>query len=166
MSDTNTVSPLRQRMTEDMAARKLGPHTQRGHISSCKRFTAWLKRTPDTATPDEGTPISAAPRRERDEHLQPQSDHDRSSVLVPRHTPSPRSGGRGLAHQGAREAAAGAEPRGGQACPDHGDEPVVVQVDTAIISTCETTRTRGSYLGREPINGNDRIGGKAECPVS
>jgi integrase/recombinase XerD len=53
MSDTNTVSPLRQRMIEDMAARKLSPHTQRGHISSCKRFAAWLKRAPDTATPDE-----------------------------------------------------------------------------------------------------------------
>jgi hypothetical protein len=28
MSDTTTISPLRQRMTEDMAARKLNPHTQ------------------------------------------------------------------------------------------------------------------------------------------
>jgi site-specific recombinase XerD len=36
MSDTNTVSPLRQPMIEDMAARKLNPHTQRGHIYSCK----------------------------------------------------------------------------------------------------------------------------------
>ena len=53
MSETNTVSPLRQRMIEDMAARKLNPHTQRGHISSCRRFAAWLKRSPDTATPDE-----------------------------------------------------------------------------------------------------------------
>src|SRR6516164_1584321 len=53
MSDTKTVSPLCQRMIEDMAARKLNPHTQRGHISSCKRFAAWLKRSPDTATPDE-----------------------------------------------------------------------------------------------------------------
>jgi integrase/recombinase XerD len=53
MNDTKTVSPLRQRMLEDMAARKLNPHTQRGHISSCKRFAAWLKRSPDTATPDE-----------------------------------------------------------------------------------------------------------------
>jgi len=53
MSDTKTVSPLRQRMIEDMAARKLNPHTQRSHISSCKRFAAWLKRSPDTATPDE-----------------------------------------------------------------------------------------------------------------
>jgi site-specific recombinase XerD len=40
-------------MIEDMAARKLTPHTQRSHIYSCKRFTAWLKRSPDTTTPDE-----------------------------------------------------------------------------------------------------------------
>jgi integrase/recombinase XerD len=53
MSKTDTVSPLRQRMIEDMAARKLNPHTQRGHISSCKRFAAWLNRSPDTATADE-----------------------------------------------------------------------------------------------------------------
>jgi integrase/recombinase XerD len=53
MSETTTVSPLRQRMLEDMAARKLNPHTQRSHISCCKRFAAWLKRSPDTATPDE-----------------------------------------------------------------------------------------------------------------
>src|SRR5215467_13819280 len=53
MSKTNTVSPLRQRMIEDMTARKLNPHTQRSHIYSCKRLAAWLKRSPDTATPDE-----------------------------------------------------------------------------------------------------------------
>jgi integrase/recombinase XerD len=53
MGETNTVSPLRQRMIEDMAARKLNPHTQRSHIYSCKRFAAWLKRSPDTATADE-----------------------------------------------------------------------------------------------------------------
>ncbi len=53
MGETNTVSPLRQRMIEDMAARTLNPHTQRSHIYSCKRFAAWLKRSPDTATADE-----------------------------------------------------------------------------------------------------------------
>ena len=53
MNETNSVSPLRQRMIEDMAARKLNPHTQRSHVYSCKRFAAWLKRSPDTATPDE-----------------------------------------------------------------------------------------------------------------
>ena len=53
MSKTDTVSPLRQRMIEDMAARKLNPHTQRSHIYSCKRFAAWLKRSPDTATAED-----------------------------------------------------------------------------------------------------------------
>ena len=50
MSTDTTVSPLRQRMIEDMRARKLGPHSQRSHIHSCRRFTAFLKRSPDTAT--------------------------------------------------------------------------------------------------------------------
>ena len=50
---TDAVSPLRQRMIEDMNARKLGAHSQRSHISSCKRFAAFLKWSPDTATPDD-----------------------------------------------------------------------------------------------------------------
>jgi len=50
---TDSVSPLRQRMIEDMTARKLGAHSQRSHIHSCKRFAAFLKRSPDTATPDD-----------------------------------------------------------------------------------------------------------------
>ena len=47
---TTTISPLRQRMIEDMNARKLCAGTQRGHISCCKRFAAFLERSPDTAT--------------------------------------------------------------------------------------------------------------------
>ena len=47
---TDAVSPLRQRMIEDMNARKLCAGTQRGHISSCKRFATFVKRSPDTAT--------------------------------------------------------------------------------------------------------------------
>jgi integrase/recombinase XerD len=47
---TDNVRPLRQRMIEDMKARKLGSGTQRGHIASCKRFAAFLKRSPHTAT--------------------------------------------------------------------------------------------------------------------
>jgi hypothetical protein len=48
-------------MIEDMAARKLNPHTQRSHIIySCKRFAAWLKRSPDTpAARARGTPRHA-----------------------------------------------------------------------------------------------------------
>ena len=46
---TKAITPLRQRMIEDMNARKLCAGTQRGHILSCKRFAAFLKRSPDTA---------------------------------------------------------------------------------------------------------------------
>jgi hypothetical protein len=34
------TSPLRQRMIEDMNARKLGAASQRSHIYSCRRFAA------------------------------------------------------------------------------------------------------------------------------
>src|SRR3974390_3908763 len=47
---TEAITPLRQRMIEDMNARKLCAGTQRGHILSCKRFAAFLKRSPATAT--------------------------------------------------------------------------------------------------------------------
>ena len=50
---TNAISPLRQRMIEDMAARKLGRHSQRSHLSSCQRFAAFLGRTPETASADD-----------------------------------------------------------------------------------------------------------------
>jgi site-specific recombinase XerD len=40
-------------MIEDMNARKLGAHSQRSHIDSCKRFAAFLKRSPETATADD-----------------------------------------------------------------------------------------------------------------
>src|ERR1700730_9837398 len=50
---TEAITPLRQRMIEDMNARKLCAGTQRGHIRSCKRFAAFLKRSPDTASLDD-----------------------------------------------------------------------------------------------------------------
>jgi hypothetical protein len=46
---THAITPLRQRMIEDMNARKLCAGTQRDHIRACKRFAAFLKRSPDTA---------------------------------------------------------------------------------------------------------------------
>jgi integrase/recombinase XerD len=48
---TETITPLRQRMIEDMNARKLGSHTQTGHIRSCKRFAAFLQLLPYGPTP-------------------------------------------------------------------------------------------------------------------
>ncbi len=43
---TDTVCPLRQRMIEDMNARRLCADTQRGHIRSCKRFAAFSTASP------------------------------------------------------------------------------------------------------------------------
>jgi site-specific recombinase XerD len=50
---STAITPLRARMIEDMNARKLGSSTQRGHIHSCKRFAAFLKRSPDTAAAED-----------------------------------------------------------------------------------------------------------------
>jgi site-specific recombinase XerD len=50
---TITISPLRQRMIEDMSARQLNPLTQKAHIRACKRFAAFVKRSPDTATAED-----------------------------------------------------------------------------------------------------------------
>jgi integrase/recombinase XerD len=46
---TTAITPLRQRMIEDMNARKLCAGMQRGHIRACKRFAGFLKRSPDSA---------------------------------------------------------------------------------------------------------------------
>ena len=50
---TDAVTPLRHRMIEDMNARKLCAGTQWGHIHSCKRFAAFLNRSPDMATTED-----------------------------------------------------------------------------------------------------------------
>ncbi len=47
------VTPLRQRMIEDMNIRGLAEKTQKAHIRNVKHFAAFLGRPPDTATPEE-----------------------------------------------------------------------------------------------------------------
>jgi integrase/recombinase XerD len=43
-------SPLRRRMIEDMTIRKLAPKTQHDYVQRIKNFTAFLGRSPDTAS--------------------------------------------------------------------------------------------------------------------
>ena len=50
---TPPISPLRQRMLEDMRMRKFQPHTQAGYIRAVLRLTHFLERSPDTATADD-----------------------------------------------------------------------------------------------------------------
>ena len=49
----NAATPLRHRMIEDMSARQLCAATQRGHVRSCKRFAAFLNRSPDASTTED-----------------------------------------------------------------------------------------------------------------
>jgi hypothetical protein len=47
---TQPLSPLRQRMLEDMRMRKLEPRTQEDYIRAVRKLAAYLKRSPDAAT--------------------------------------------------------------------------------------------------------------------
>src|SRR6202049_3561505 len=47
------ISPLRRRMLQDMSVRRFTPDTQREYIRAVKRLTAFLGRSPDTATAED-----------------------------------------------------------------------------------------------------------------
>ena len=47
------ISPLRQRMLEDMSLRGFTPDTQRDYIRAVKKLAAFLDRSPDTATAED-----------------------------------------------------------------------------------------------------------------
>ncbi len=47
------ITPLRERMMEDMRIRGMGDKARKSHIRAIKDFARFLKRSPDTATPEE-----------------------------------------------------------------------------------------------------------------
>ena len=53
ISKSTPTTSLRQQMIADMAARNFSEGTKRYHVSACKRFAAYLGRSPDTATADD-----------------------------------------------------------------------------------------------------------------
>jgi hypothetical protein len=48
-----TISPLRQRMIDDMNMRKLSPKTQIGYIREVAKLSEYLKHSPAHATSEE-----------------------------------------------------------------------------------------------------------------
>jgi site-specific recombinase XerD len=52
-TSSQPVSPLRQRMLEDMRMRKLAPKTREAYIRAVSRFAKYLGRSPDTATAED-----------------------------------------------------------------------------------------------------------------
>src|SRR5712672_1330956 len=99
---TEAISPLRQRMIEDMSSRKLGTHSQRSHVYS--------KAVPRHGYGRGHSPVPAAPGRDGHEYLQSQPHHDRSAVLVPRDAAAAGSCRRDLSSPRAAEDRAGDEP--------------------------------------------------------
>ena len=47
------VSPLRQRLIDEMDIRRFGHETQRNYIRDVGRFATFLGRSPDTATAED-----------------------------------------------------------------------------------------------------------------
>ena len=58
---TDAVSPLRQRMIEDMNARKLGAHTQRSHISQLQAVRCVSQALARHGDSRGHSPVPAAP---------------------------------------------------------------------------------------------------------
>ncbi len=47
------MTPLRERMIEDMRIHGMGDKAQKAHIRAIKHSAGFLKRSPDTVTPDD-----------------------------------------------------------------------------------------------------------------
>ncbi|MCW0199847.1 hypothetical protein [Sphingopyxis sp.] len=44
------ISPLRQRLIDDMSIRRFGRETQRNNLRDVARFATWLQRSPHATT--------------------------------------------------------------------------------------------------------------------
>ncbi len=53
LSNDQPITPLRQRMLDDMTVRGLREHTRHDYVRHVRRFAAFLGRSPDTATPED-----------------------------------------------------------------------------------------------------------------
>src|ERR1700692_4073192 len=64
-SPATAISPLRQRLIDDMNVRRFSRETQRNYVRDVGRFATFLRRSPDTATADDGGPFQIDTRNAR-----------------------------------------------------------------------------------------------------
>jgi len=79
---TKPISPLRQRMIEDMTMRKLSPRTQSTTIRVVANFTRFLTRSPDTAEAENLRRYQFAPGGPRSVGDFHQRQHYRSETVL------------------------------------------------------------------------------------
>ncbi len=105
MSD-NSISLLRQRMIEDMTARRFKEKVQKDYVRHVRTFTEFLGRSPDTATSEDLRRFQLHMAQQQISALDHQFRHRRVAVLLHRdaRTARPRSSSeaRGRAAQGRR----------------------------------------------------------------
>ena len=53
MTNEHSISPLRQRMIDDMTLRKLSPKTQAAYLRAVVKFTRFFGQSPDLASPED-----------------------------------------------------------------------------------------------------------------
>ena len=113
--DTHSVTPLRQRMIDDMRMRKLERKTQDGYIRAVRKLAAFLGRSPDTATVEDLRRFQLHLVDSGTSPITLNATHHRAEVLLRRHARPRRADGQDAAGARAAHAAGGAEPRGGRA---------------------------------------------------
>ena len=115
------ISPLRQRMLDDMNMRRFVPETQREYIRAVKKLASFLGRSPDTATAEDLRAVPAASDRDRCAAPERQHDRDGAAVLLQGDARPARDDAPSRVRLRAAQAAAralarrGAAPAGGRA---------------------------------------------------
>ena len=116
------ISPLRQRMIEDMNVRHFAANTQETYIRAVEKLARFLDRSPATATLEDlrrfQLHLTGNPRHAGDD----QRNDGRAAVLLHRDARSARRGAAPDLRPRAAQIAGRAEPGGGHAPPGGGDE--------------------------------------------
>ena len=113
----NSISPLRQRMIEDMTARRFKEKVQKDYVRHVRTFTKFLGRSPDTATSEDLRRFQLHMAQQQIGAPTDQFRHRRVAVLLQHdaRTARPRSPSEDRDH--AAQGAGRAEPGGGGASP-------------------------------------------------
>ncbi len=111
------ISPLQQRMIDDMTARRFKEKVQKDYVRHVRSFAAFLGRSPDTATSEDLRRYQLHMAQQQVSALDDQLRHRRAAVFLHRDARTPRPGSSSEARNRAAPDAGRAEPGGGGASP-------------------------------------------------